>query len=75
VAAMDNMENGKDKVVGKIKETAGKMMNSDEMEFKGKMQTMKSGIGDRMEDMKDGVLHKANEIIDKVKGNKKDEHF
>jgi uncharacterized protein YjbJ (UPF0337 family) len=64
---INRLENGKDKALGKIKETAGKIMNSDQLEFQGKMQSMKAGIGEKVEDVKDNVMGKANEIIDKVK--------
>ena len=67
----NELENGKDKIIGKIKETAGDITDDDELEFKGKLQTMKADIGNKVEDMKDAVLDKANDLLDKVKENKK----
>ncbi len=63
----NELENAKDKVVGMIKETSGKLMDDDKLELKGKMQSMKADIGDKVEDMKDEVAGKANQIIDKVR--------
>ncbi len=67
---MNRMENGKDRLVGKMKESAGKALDIDELEFKGKLQTIKSEVGDKMEDIKDGVYEKANKLMDRMKGNK-----
>jgi len=68
----NELKNGKDKIVGKVKEAAGKATDDDELEFKGKLQSMKSDIGNKVEDMKDAVLDKANDLLDKIKGDKKE---
>ena len=65
----DELENGKDRVIGKIKETTGKFTDSEELELKGKLQSMKADMGNRVEDMKENVLDKVNKIIDKTKDN------
>ncbi len=71
---IDKMENGKDKAVGKIKETAGKWMDDEGLEFQGKMQGIKGNIGEKTEDMKESVMEKANDLIDKVKGDKRNKN-
>jgi uncharacterized protein YjbJ (UPF0337 family) len=64
---LDKWENGKDKVVGKMKETAGKWTDNNQLEFHGKVQGIKAAIGDKTEDMKENVLGKANDLIDNAK--------
>lgn len=68
----NELENGKDKLVGKVKETTGKVTGNEELELKGKLQAMKADIGNKMEDMKEDVLEKVNDFIDKVKEHKRD---
>ena len=63
---LNKIENGKDKAVGKIKETAGKWMDDDELEFKGKVQGIKAAMGEKADDLKDNLLGKANDLMDKV---------
>ena len=60
-------ENGKDKAIGKLKEKAGKWMDDDQLEFHGKVQGMKAVIGEKTDDLKDNVLDKTNDLIDKSK--------
>jgi uncharacterized protein YjbJ (UPF0337 family) len=62
-----NLENEKDRIVGKLKETTGNFMDDEELEFKGKLQSMKADIGNKVENIKDTVLEKANDVIDKIK--------
>lgn len=52
---------------GKTKETTGKMVHSDQMELKGKLQVMGSEISEKGEEIKEKAANKANEIIDKIK--------
>ncbi len=72
---MNRMENSKDRMVGRMKESAGKAFDLEELEFKGKLQAMRSEVGDKLEDLKDGAYGKANELLDKVKENKRDSSF
>ncbi len=65
----NKLENGKDKVVGKLKETAGKWMDDEELEFQGKVQGIKGDIGDKADRTKDKIIGKANDAIDKTKVN------
>jgi uncharacterized protein YjbJ (UPF0337 family) len=69
---INDIKNAKDNVVGKVKETTGKLMDDQGVEFKGKLQSMKAGMGDKVEGMKEEVLGKANNVIDRVKQTKKD---
>ncbi|SHO51846.1 YtxH domain-containing protein [Anaerocolumna xylanovorans] len=65
---MDNkMNNQITHLSGKMKETAGKMVHSDQLELKGKIQTMGSEISEKGEEIKEKAASKANEIIDKIK--------
>lgn len=64
---LDKWENGKDKAIGKLKEKAGKWMDDDQMEFHGKVQGMKAAIGEKADNLKDNVLEKTNDLIDKSK--------
>ena len=68
----NDMKNEKDKSIGKIKEAAGKFLNNDELEFEGKKQSIKGDIGSKVEEMKDDALKKANDLVDKMRDNKKD---
>ncbi|WMJ88359.1 CsbD family protein [Anaerocolumna sp. MB42-C2] len=63
---MDKLENGKDKAIGKMKEKAGKWMDDEDLEFQGKVQGMKAVIGEKADDMKDDVVGKANDLLDKA---------
>jgi len=63
----NKLKNGKDKIVGTVKEATGKFTDSNELELKGKLQTMKADIGNKADDVKEQMMGKANQIIDKVK--------
>ena len=66
----NNIKNEKDKVLGKVKESLGKVFDDNEMEFQGKMQTIKGDIGNKLEDIKEDVLDKTNDILDNMKKRK-----
>lgn len=66
---MDRMKNSKDRLVGAMKESAGKVLDLEELELAGKLQTIKSEVGDKLVDLKDEVYGKANELLDKRKSN------
>ncbi|MDF2486234.1 MAG: hypothetical protein K0R46_2402 [Herbinix sp.] len=68
---IDELKNAKDNAMGKGKETIGQKMNNDNLELKGKLQTMKSQAGDKMTNMKDEMAEKANYVIDWMKPDKK----
>lgn len=58
------IRNSKDKVIGTVKETAGKILDNDEMEFKGKMQSLKAELGNRMEDVAEKVEDRVEKLAD-----------
>lgn len=78
ISLKQRIKNSKDKIVGTMKETTGRVLDKDDLEFKGKMQTIKADIGnkfedvsdvivDKVENMKTEVARKTNDFIDQVK--------
>ena len=61
----NKVENAKDKVVGKIKETAGKATDSQELELKGKLQYQKGNLKEKIDETQDKVEEKFNDIVSK----------
>ncbi len=70
----DKINNNKDKVVGEVKNKVGKITGNEELELKGKIQSTtsdikrtmdKEHIGNKMDDIKEGIAEKINNIIDK----------
>jgi uncharacterized protein YjbJ (UPF0337 family) len=63
----------KDKLLGETKETVGKVSGNEELELKGKIQSSKADfrkkldIGDKVEELKEGIAAKINDSIDKLK--------
>ena len=68
---MDKLENAKDKAVGKIMETAGKLTNDQELEFTGKFRRITTEVKDKFYDVKEDVYEEANDLIDRMKDNEK----
>ena len=68
---MDKLENAKDKAVGKIMETAGKLTNDQELEFTGKFRTITTEVKDKLYDVKEDVFEEANDLIDRMKDKEK----
>ena len=66
---MDKLENAKDKAVGKIMETAGKLTNDQELEFTGKFRRITTEVKDKFYDVKEDVYEEANDLIDRMKDN------
>lgn len=64
---IQDIKNEAEKVVGKVKEKAGKLMDDNELELKGKVQNMKANIEDKVDDIKDKVYDKTNDFIDKMR--------
>lgn len=62
-----NIKKETEKIIGKVKEQAGKLTDNNELELKGKLQSMKANLGDKIDDVKDELYDKANDIIDKVR--------
>ncbi|MDF2537181.1 MAG: hypothetical protein K0S76_202 [Herbinix sp.] len=69
---IEKIENGKEKAIGKLKENVGQIMEDNELEFRGKMQSMKADVSDTLDNGKETVLRKTNDIIDKAKEYTKD---
>lgn len=65
------IKNSKDKVVGTVKETAGQILDYDELEFKGKLQTIKADLGNRFEDVSEVLEDKAEDLADNISDNVK----
>lgn len=65
------IDNAKDKSIGKVKEAVGKVTGNEELELKGKIQSLKTDlkektdISDKVDEVKEGIAGKINNIIDK----------
>jgi len=73
----DRIDEAKDKTVGGIKEAAGKVTGNEELELKGKTQSLKGDLegkamdaGDKLGDLKEKAAEKVNDFIDKKKEEK-----
>lgn len=71
------VESTKDKLVGGVKETVGKVTNNEELELKGKMQSKKGDLegkateaGDKAHDLKENIAGNINDTIDHHKQDK-----
>lgn len=64
-------ENVKDKVMGKTKEEVGKSSGSEEMELKGKIQTKKAHVVDKLNETKENVARKINNAVNKKEDSNK----
>jgi len=56
------IKNTKDKVVGKAKEAFGKATGSEEMELKGKIQSKKADVKETLDDTKEKIAKKINDM-------------
>ncbi|MGH4117417.1 CsbD family protein [Clostridium sp.] len=61
----NKVENEKDKVVGKTKETVGKVSNSEEMELKGRLQYQKGDLKEKIDKTEDKIEDKFNDTLNK----------
>ena len=61
----NKVENAKDKVVGKTKETAGRVTGNQEMELKGALQYEKGDLKEKVDKTKDKFTEKINETLNK----------
>ncbi len=62
---MNDLKGKKDQVVGKVKEDAGKAVNNDETELKGKVQHASGKIKAKLSDVKEKTAEKINKVLDK----------
>lgn len=69
----DKMENAKDKIVGEIKETTGKISGNEQLELKGKIQSSKADFEKKIDikhtvnDVKENLAGKVNDMMDHKK--------
>jgi uncharacterized protein YjbJ (UPF0337 family) len=63
----NEFENLQQQMLGQAKQVTGKFTNDKELEFKGKVQSLKANLGSKVDDVKDGVYEKANDFLDEVK--------
>ncbi len=61
----------KDKIVGEVKETVGKVTGNESLELEGKIQSIKADVKkkldtvDKADDIKEGIAETINDLIDK----------
>ncbi|HEY5588808.1 MAG TPA: CsbD family protein [Candidatus Paceibacterota bacterium] len=58
----NKIENTKDKVIGKTKESAGRATGSQETELKGKLQYQKGDLKDKVDNTKEKIAEKINDL-------------
>ena len=56
------IKNTKDKVVGKAKEAFGKATGNEETELKGKIQSKKADVKETLDDTKEKIAKKINDM-------------
>ena len=59
------IENAKDKIVGEVKEVAGKVTGNDKLQLEGKIQSTKADVKKKAGNIKEGIAEKVKDIIDK----------
>ena len=63
---MTDYDAAKDKVSGKVKETAGKLTGDESTEAKGKAQQIAGDVKEKLGEAKDKVAEKFNDVVDKT---------
>ena len=66
------LENAKDKIIGEVKEAAGKITGNEELELRGKIQSSKSDVKEKAGEIKEGITEKINNVMDEKKVDKED---
>ncbi|WP_125705113.1 CsbD family protein [Lacticaseibacillus daqingensis] len=61
---MTDFDSLKDKVVGKVKETAGKLTNNEQLEAKGKAEQLKDEAAQKADEVTDKVKDKVDDVAD-----------
>lgn len=70
-----NLDHGKNKIVGGIKEAAGKMTGNETLELKGKIQSAKADLkrnmtsSTKLENVKENIAGSINNMLDKNERN------
>ncbi|WP_169009015.1 CsbD family protein [Faecalispora jeddahensis] len=68
----NEIEKNVDKIIGKVKEVAGQVVNSEDLELKGKLQGFKGEAAEVGEKVKEKIAEKANDLIDAIQEKKED---
>jgi uncharacterized protein YjbJ (UPF0337 family) len=63
---MGRIEDAKDKAIGKVMGTAGRMAEDKKLEFTGKFQTATAQMKDKLYDVKEDIVQEANDLKDKA---------
>jgi len=66
----NKFNSAKDKVIGKTIEAVGKATGSEETELKGKIQSRKGDLTEKLGDAKERLVKKINDALDKNKEEK-----
>jgi len=66
----NKFNSSKDKVIGKTIEAVGKATGSEETELKGKIQSRKGDLTEKLGDAKERLVKKINDALDKNKEEK-----
>lgn len=61
----DRLSNAAEDAKGKVKEGAGKATDNEQLEAEGKFDQTKAGAKDKVEDAKDAVAEKYNDLTDR----------
>jgi len=61
----NKVENAKDKVIGKTKESVGRATGSQEMELKGRLQYQKGDLKEKVDRTKEKITEKYNDTLNK----------
>ena len=61
----DRLSNAAEDAKGKLKEGAGKATDDEQLEAEGKFDQAKAGAKDKVEDAKDAVAEKYNDLTDR----------
>lgn len=66
----DKLENVKDKFIGEVNETVGKVTGNENQELKGKIQSKIADLDKDLDDRKENVVERINTLWDKKEDEK-----
>lgn len=64
----ENLKNTMNKVAGSVKEEVGKAIDNSELELKGKLQKMEGAAGEKVEEVKEDLTKKAEQMKEVAAG-------
>ncbi len=64
---IDKLKNAKDNAMGKMKETTGKIIDNDQLELSGKLQSFQSKVEEGVDSLREEMAEKANDVIEWTK--------